>query len=36
MALARDFLSEAEYKKYIQESIDIVAIGTVADCMVLT
>ncbi len=36
MALARDFLSETEYKKYIQESIDIVAIGTVADCMVLT
>lgn len=36
MALARVFLSETEYKKYLQESIDIAAIGTVADCMSLT
>jgi single-stranded-DNA-specific exonuclease len=36
MALAREFFNEGEYKKYIQESIDIVALGTVADCMILT
>lgn len=36
MALARDFFSEEEYKNYLRESIDIAAIGTVADCMSLT
>jgi len=36
MALAKEFLNEKECKKYIQESIDIAAIGTVADCMILT
>lgn len=36
MALAKDFLKETEYTKYLQESIDIAAIGTVADCMSLT
>lgn len=36
MALARDFLKEDEYKKYLTESIDIAAIWTVADCMSLT
>jgi single-stranded-DNA-specific exonuclease len=36
MALARDFFDEKNYKKYLYESIDIAAIGTVADCMSLT
>lgn len=36
MALAREYFSEKEYKEYLQESIDIAAIGTVADCMSLT
>jgi single-stranded-DNA-specific exonuclease len=36
MALAREYLSEDEYKPYLQESIDIAAIWTVADCMSLT
>lgn len=36
MALAKDFLNETEYKSYLQESIDIRAIWTVADCMSLT
>jgi len=36
MALARDFLSEQDYHDYLKESIDIAAIGTVADCMSLT
>lgn len=35
-ALARDMLSEQEYEAYLHESIDIAAIGTVADCMSLT
>jgi single-stranded DNA-specific DHH superfamily exonuclease len=35
MALARHFLSEKDYHTYIRESIDIAAIGTVADCMSL-
>lgn len=35
-ALAYEFLEEEEAKTYIQESIDIAAIGTVADCMRLT
>lgn len=35
-ALALDFFTEDEYKKYLTESIDIAAIWTVADCMVLT
>ncbi len=35
-ALAKEFLSEEEYKKYLMQSIDICAIGTVADCMDLT
>jgi len=36
MAIAQEYMNEKEYKKYLQESIDIAAIGTVADCMVLT
>lgn len=36
MALAREFFSEDDYIKYLEESIDIAAIGTVADCMSLT
>ena len=36
MALAREYFPEKESKKYILESIDIAAIGTVADCMSLT
>lgn len=35
-ALAYEFLSKSEAKKYLQETIDIAAIGTVADCMRLT
>ncbi len=35
MALAREYMAEKEYLKYIRESIDIAAIGTVADCMQL-
>lgn len=35
MALAREYLPEQEYWKYIEESVDIAAIGTVADCMPL-
>ncbi len=35
MALSREYMSETEYIKYIKESIDIAAIGTVADCMQL-
>lgn len=36
MALSRIYLPEKEYKDYLRESIDIAAIGTVADCMSLT
>lgn len=35
MALAREYLSDEEYQKYLVDSIDIAAIGTVADCMPL-
>lgn len=35
-ALAHEFMDEKEAKEYIQNSIDIAAVGTVADCMVLT
>lgn len=35
-ALAQDYLKKDEYEKYLMESIDICAIWTVADCMVLT
>jgi len=35
-ALAKSYLDNEEYDRYIEESIDIVAIWTVADCMVLT
>lgn len=35
-ALANKFMDKDEAKKYILESIDIAAIGTVADCMYLT
>ena len=35
-ALAREYLPEDEYNDYLTESIDIAAIGTVADCMSLT
>lgn len=34
-ALWKSFFPEKEYKKYLQQSIDIAAIGTVADCMPL-
>ena len=33
MALTRVYFDDRNYKNYIQESIDIAAIGTVADCM---
>ena len=36
MALAREYFNDAEYTRYLKESIDIAAIGTVADCMQLT
>ncbi len=35
-ALMQQYLSPDEYQKYIQNCIDIVATGTVADCMTLT
>jgi len=35
LALARELFSSNEYQKYLLESIDIAAIGTVADCMPL-
>jgi single-stranded-DNA-specific exonuclease len=35
MAVAREYMDEISYQKYLQESIDIAAIGTVADCMIL-
>jgi len=35
-ALAKEYLKKEEYEEYIMASIDICAIGTVADCMVLT
>ncbi len=35
-ALAWEYMSPAETQKYLQESIDIAAIGTVADCMTLS
>ena len=35
-ALSQKFLSRQEAEKYMRESIDITAIGTVADCMPLT
>jgi single-stranded-DNA-specific exonuclease len=34
-ALAKEYWSMAEYHRYMRESIDIAAIGTVADCMQL-
>lgn len=34
-ALAKEYLDTPEYHKYIRESIDLAAIGTVADCMQL-
>ncbi len=34
-ALAKDFFPREQYEKYMQETIDIAAIGTVADCMPL-
>lgn len=34
-ALAKEYMSNKEYKDYIQSCIDITAIGTVADCMTL-
>lgn len=36
MALAKEYFNNEDYKKYLQESIDIAAIWTVADCMSLT
>lgn len=35
-ALTYEFFSKKEAEIYIQESVDIAAIGTVADCMILT
>ncbi|MDD3646867.1 MAG: single-stranded-DNA-specific exonuclease RecJ [Candidatus Gracilibacteria bacterium] len=35
-ALASDYFDEKAYEDYLHESIDIAAIGTVADCMSLT
>ncbi|MDA9129467.1 DHH family phosphoesterase, partial [Candidatus Gracilibacteria bacterium] len=35
-AIAREYFKDIEYKNYIKNSIDIAAIGTVADCMQLT
>ena len=35
MAVAKEYMDEKQYQKYLQESIDIAAIGTVADCMIL-
>ncbi len=35
-ALAKEYLNYDEYRQYLIESIDICAIGTVADCMILT
>ncbi len=35
-ALALDYLDKNEYEKYLIQSIDICAIWTVADCMILT
>lgn len=35
-ALVKEYLDEDDAKKYIEESVDIAAIWTVADCMVLT
>ncbi|MGE4444436.1 MAG: single-stranded-DNA-specific exonuclease RecJ [Candidatus Altimarinota bacterium] len=35
-ALAKDFFPPEKYTQYLQETIDIAAIGTVADCMPLT
>ncbi len=36
MALAREYLDKDKYENYLRDSIDIAAIGTVADCMSLT
>ncbi len=36
MAVAKEYMDDEKYKNYIRESIDIAAIGTVADCMTLT
>ena len=36
MALAKKYMTNDEYSTYLRESIDIAAIGTVADCMELT
>ncbi len=36
MALAREYLEKDSYENYLRDSIDIAAIGTVADCMILT
>jgi len=36
MAVAREYMDDETYKHYLRESIDIAAIGTVADCMTLT
>ncbi|MCH2188754.1 single-stranded-DNA-specific exonuclease RecJ [Candidatus Gracilibacteria bacterium] len=35
MALAKEYMDEEQYTNYIRNSIDIAAIGTVADCMSL-
>ena len=35
-ALAKHYLSSEEYRAYLLDSVDIAAMGTVADCMVLT
>jgi single-stranded DNA-specific DHH superfamily exonuclease len=35
-AVASEIFDFEEYKAYVRDSIDICAIGTVADCMTLT
>ncbi|NDK10295.1 single-stranded-DNA-specific exonuclease RecJ [Candidatus Gracilibacteria bacterium] len=36
MAVSREYFDDAKYLQYLQETIDIAAVGTVADCMQLT
>ena len=36
MAISREYFDDSKYATYLRESIDIAAIGTVADCMQLT
>jgi single-stranded DNA-specific DHH superfamily exonuclease len=36
MAVSREYFDDTKYIDYLRETIDIAAIGTVADCMQLT